>query len=292
MNREPDVLFDVLGPRGRRRTRVATVGVVVVLAGLLWLALRQFAVNGQLDAAKWQPFTSPPILRFLLVGLGGTLQATAVSALLAFPLGAGLALLRLARSAPLRWPAAAYVELFRALPVLLLIYVFLLVLPQFGLRLPLFWQLVIPIVMSGSASAAEIFRAGVLALERGQSEAAYSLGLSYWQTMRSIVLPQVVRQLLPVLITQLITLLKETTLGYVVSFPELLHNGQTLGEYTQTLIQAYLVVALVFVLTNAGLSQLAVVLDRRLGSRGRRALRSAGSASGAQRPRLQVRLDA
>ena len=292
MSREPDVLFDVLGPRGRRRTRIVTVVVLVVLAALLWLALRQFALNGQLDAAKWQPFTSPPILRFLLVGLGGTLQATAVSALLAFPLGAGLALLRLARSAPVRWPAAIYVELFRALPVLLLIYVFLLVLPQFGVRLPLFWQLVVSIVMSGSASAAEIFRAGVLALERGQSEAAYSIGLSYWQTMRLVVLPQVLRQLMPVLITQLVTLLKETTLGYVVSFPELLHNGQTLGEYTQTLVQAYLVVALAFVLTNAALSQLAVLVDRRLRSGGRRAFGGTGLAAGQEPTRLPLRLDA
>lgn len=285
-----DVLFDVLGPKGRRRTQIATavVGVLVVLLG--WLAVRQFAAHGQLTAAKWEPFTTWPIQRFLLTGLLRTLQATAVSALLAFPLGALIALARLARHRVVSWPAAVYAEVFRALPVLLLIYVFLLVLPRAGLTLPLFWQLVVPIVISASASTAEVFRAGVLALEKGQSEAAFSIGLTYWQTMRIVVLPQVVRRLLPALVTALVSILKDTTLGYVVSYPELLKQGQTLGEYTATLVQTFLVVAAVFVLANGALSQLAGLVERRQGR-----VRSGGRAAAAPEPErgeLPVRLDA
>ncbi|MGN6689210.1 MAG: amino acid ABC transporter permease [Actinomycetales bacterium] len=259
----PTVLFDALGPRGRRRTRIATVVVVLVFAGLVALALRQFAINGQLGSEKWQPFTTWPILRFLATGLLGTLKATAVSAVIAMPLGALVALGRLSLSRWVRLPAAVYTEVFRAVPVLLLIYVFLLALPQFGIRMPLFWQLVVPIVLSASATVAEIFRAGVLSLERGQSEAGYSIGLSYWQVMRLIVLPQVVRRLSPALVTQLVSIVKDTTLGYVVSYPELLHNGQTLGEFTQTLVQAFIVIAVIYTLANGALSQAAAALDRR-----------------------------
>ncbi|MGN6331415.1 MAG: amino acid ABC transporter permease [Motilibacteraceae bacterium] len=285
-----DVLFDVLGPRGRRRTHIATAVVALLVAVLVCLAVRQFAAHGQLAAAKWQPFTTWPIQRFLLTGLLRTLQATAVSALLAFPIGALVALARLARHKVVSWPAAVYTELFRALPVLLLIYVFLLVLPRFGLTLPLFWQLVVPIVISASASTAEVFRAGVLALERGQSEAAFSIGLTYWQTMRIVVLPQVVRRLLPALVTALVSILKDTTLGYVVSYPELLKQGQTLGEYTATLVQTFLVVAVVFVLANGALSQLAGFVERRQGR-----VRAGGAESRAPEPErgeLPVRLDA
>ncbi len=284
------VLFDAPGPRARRRTRLATAVVAAGIAVLVWAAVAQFAGHGQLAAAKWQPFTTWPIDRFLLTGLRNTVVATAVSAVVALPLGALVALARLARSRWLSWPAAGYTELFRSLPVLLLIYLFLLVLPRVGVTLPLFWQLVVPIVISASATSAEIFRAGVLALERGQTEAAYSIGLTYWQAMRIVVLPQVVRRLLPVLVTQLVSILKDTTLGYVVSYSELLHQGQTLGEYTQTLVQTFLVVALVYVLANGGLSQLARLLERRQQPR----VRSAPAAGVPVREAsaIEVRLDA
>lgn len=287
MSGDGDVLFDAPGPRARRRTRVATVVVLAVVALLVWLAVDRFAAHGQLDAARWRPFTTWPIQRFLLTGLRDTLIATAVSTVIALPLGALVALGRLARTPVIRIPAAVYTEVFRSVPVLLLIYLFLLVLPRAGLTLPLFWQLVVPIVISASATSAEIFRAGVLALDRGQSEAAFSIGLTYWQTMRIVVLPQVVRRLMPALVTQVISIVKDTTLGYVVSYAELLHQGQTLGEYTQLLVQTFLVVALVYVLFNGALSQLAVRLERRQ----RRVRVSPLPAAEAAAP-LEVRLDA
>ncbi|MFH8224771.1 amino acid ABC transporter permease [Streptomyces sp. NPDC018057] len=268
-------LFDPPGPRGRRRIAVATVASVAVLALLLAAVLHRFAVHGQLAADKWSLFAQAPVLRYLLGGLWATVQVTLVSAALALPLGALLALGRLARTRLLRLPSAVYVEVLRAVPLLLLIYAFLLGLPETGVRMPLFWQLAGPIALTNAAVFAEIFRAGVRALPRGQTEAAYALGLGYWPAMRLVVLPQAVRQTSPALVGQLVRLLKDSTLGYVVSFLELLNSAKVLGEYNHTLVQGFLVVALMYVLVNSALAAAAWGLERRTGRpRGARAARS------------------
>lgn len=259
------VLFDRPGPRGRRRIAVATVVAALALAGLAALAVRQFAVNGQLAADKWQPFTQWPILRFLLMGLVYSLLVTLLCAVIAMPAGAVLALGRLSPRAYVRWPAAVFVELFRSLPTLLLIFVFLLGLPAMGTSVPTFWCLVVPICLTGSATIAEVFRAGVLALERGQTEAASAIGLRYWQTMRLIVLPQVIRPLLPLLLVQLINLLKDSTLGYVVTYAELLYSGKSLAEFVHAPIQTYLVVAALYMIVNWLITRLAHRVERRQG---------------------------
>jgi glutamate transport system permease protein len=268
------VLFDEPGPRGRRRIRIASGLAVLVVLALLILAIRQFGENGQLAASRWRPFVQVSYLRFLWQGLQGTLKAAAMSAVLAFPIGALLALLRLSRARIVRWAATGYIELFRSVPLLLLIYAFLLALPRYHLNLPIFWKLVIPIVMVSSASLAEVFRAGVLALDPGQGEAASAIGLRYWQSMRLVVLPQAIRLVLPTLVTQLVSLLKDSTLGYVVSYPELMRQGQSLTVYTHLLVQTFLIVAVIYVMLNFGLSQLAALVDRRL--RRRRPARSTG----------------
>jgi glutamate transport system permease protein len=288
-------LFDAPGPRGRRRIAAVTVISVLLLAFAGYQAFHQFDVNGQLDPAKWRIFTEWPVISYLLDGLLATLEATAVAAAFAMPLGA---LLALARLAPRNWvsrPAAVYTEVFRSVPVLLLIYICLLGLPRIGLTLPVFWQLVLPIVVGSSASVAEVFRAGVLALDPGQTEAARALGLGYGRTMQLVVMPQVVRSLLPVLVTQLVNILKDTTLGGTVSYLQLLEHASTLGEYTHTLVQTYLVVALIYVLANMGLSGLATLLDRRQRGRGpsRRALRlrRPGTAVSPQRAEVPVAVE-
>lgn len=262
------VLFDAPGPRAHRQIRVVTIIVVLAMVGLIALALARFAANDQLAAGKWQPFTHWPYIRFLWEGLLGTLKATAVAALLSFPLGAGMAILRLSRHRGVRYLATGYIELFRSVPLLLLIYAFLLALPPYGLNLPIFWKLVVPIVMVNVAVLAEIFRAGIRALDRGQSEAASSIGLSYWQSMRIVVLPQAIRLVVPALVAQLVSLLKDSTLGYVVSYPELMKQANSLTVYTHLLVQTFLVVTVIYVVINMLLSQLASWLERRL-QRGR-----------------------
>ena len=268
MSDDSRVLFDLPGPRARRRILLATIVSVLVILGLLALAVRQFGEHGQLAANKWQMFTQWPYQRFLLNGLGQTLKASAVCTVLALPLGALVALARLARTPFLRWPATVFTEIFRSVPALLLVYIFLLGLPRAGIVLPVFWQLVVPIVISGTATVAELFRAGVLSMDRGQFEAAYSVGLGYWTTMRLVILPQVIRRMVPVLVTQVIALVKDTTLGYVVSYSELLNQGKTLAQYTQALVQTYLVVAVIYVILNGLLSRLAAFLEQRQRRRG------------------------
>ncbi|MEU5945472.1 amino acid ABC transporter permease [Micromonospora sp. NPDC047465] len=265
MNPTQQILFDEPGPRARRRIRIATVlGALAVLGGLAW-AVHRFASYGELAADRWQPFTTWPIWRYLLDGLWATLRAAAATAVLSAALGLLLALGRLSVHRPVRWLAGAYVEVFRTVPALLLIYVTLFALPQYGLNFPLFWKLVVPLVVSNSAAFAEIFRAGIKALDRGQTEAGLAVGLRRGQVMRLVVLPQALLQLAPSLVSQLVGLLKDTSLGFVVSYTELLYSGQVLSSYTNLLIQTFLVVALIYLVVNASLSKFARVLQARNG---------------------------
>ncbi|MEU7829070.1 amino acid ABC transporter permease [Nonomuraea sp. NPDC049129] len=256
-------LFDEPGPRARRRIRIATVVGVLAALALLALAVRQFAANGQLDAARWQPYATWPMWRYLLTGLWSTALAAVVSAALAMALGLVLALGRLSRHRLLRVPAAVYVEVVRTIPALLLVYVVLFALPKYGLDLPLFWKLVVPLAVSNAAAFAEIFRAGIRSIERGQGEAGLAVGLTHGQTMRLIVLPQAARRVLPSIVSQSVGLLKDTALGFVVSYAELLYSGKVLAAYNGYLIQTYLVVALVYLVVNASLSKLARTLEAR-----------------------------
>ncbi|MEU7852446.1 amino acid ABC transporter permease [Nonomuraea sp. NPDC049141] len=256
-------LFDEPGPRARRRIRIATVVGTLAALALLALAVRQFAANGQLDAARWQPYATWPMWRYLLTGLWSTALAAVVSAALAMAFGLVLALGRLSRHRFLRVPAAAYVEVVRTIPALLLVYVVLFALPKYGLDLPLFWKLVVPLSVSNAAAFAEIFRAGIRSIERGQGEAGLAIGLTHGQAMRLIVLPQAARRVLPSIVSQSVGLLKDTALGYVVSYAELLYSGKVLAAYNGYLIQTYLVVALVYLVVNASLSKLARTLEAR-----------------------------
>jgi len=261
------VLFDAPGPRARRRTTILTVVSVILVLVVIGLALAQLGRAGQLESYRWSAFTTAPYLKVIGNGLLGTLKATGMSALLAFPLGGLLALMRLSARRPVRWLATGYIELFRSIPLLLLIYAFLLALPRYHVNLPIFWKLVVPIVLVSSAVIAEVFRAGVRALDRGQTEAAQAIGLRYWQSLRLVVLPQAIRLVLPTLIAQLVTLLKESTLGYAVSYPELMKQGDFLTARTHLLIQTYVIIAVVYVLINFLLGQIAAAVDRRLGRR-------------------------
>ncbi|MFI6976996.1 amino acid ABC transporter permease [Embleya sp. NPDC050154] len=270
------VLFDEPGPIARRRMRIAGIVVAVAVAALLALAVRRFADHGQLDADKWRPYTTWPMWRYLLEGLWATLRAAAVATALSVAGGIVLALGRLSRRRALRWPATVYIEVMRTVPVLLLVYLVLFGLPHYGVDLPLFWKLVLPLSVSAAAIFAEIFRAGILSLDRGQREAGLAVGLTDTQTMRLIVLPQAVRRLLPSLVSQSVGLLKDTSLGFIVSYSELLYSGRVLASYNRLLIQTYIIIALVYIVLNASLSKLARTLEARQGFRpaGRRSLRT------------------
>jgi glutamate transport system permease protein len=256
------VLFDELGPRGKARLRVATIVAIVVVAGALVGIFLQLQHVGQLSGRLWSPLASWPNIRYLLDGLGMTLRIGLSCAAMSLVFGTVFGLGRLS---PRRWlslPAAAAIELFRAIPLILLVYFFLIGLPAFGWSLPPFWVLSIPIVLHAGSVFAEIVRAGVNSLDRGQFDAAAAIGLRRGQALRLVVLPQVFRALRPALVTQVIRTLKESSLGYVVSYPELLRNGQVLGEYNANFIQAYALTAAFYIVLNFGLSRIAELLDR------------------------------
>ncbi|MFI6495773.1 amino acid ABC transporter permease [Nonomuraea typhae] len=261
------LLFDEPGPRARRRIKIATVLGALAALALVVLAVRQFAANGQLGAEQWAPFATWPMWRYLLGGAWSTVLAAVVSAALAMALGLVLALGRLSSRRWLRAPAAAYVEVVRTVPALLLVYVVLFALPKYGMDLPLFWKLAVPLTVSNAAAFAEIFRAGILSVERGQTEAGLAVGLTRGQTMRMIVLPQAARRVLPSIVSQSVGLLKDTSLGFIVSYGELFYSGKVLAAYNGLLIQTYLVIALMYLVVNASLSKLARVLERRSSAR-------------------------
>ncbi|MHB1009411.1 MAG: amino acid ABC transporter permease [Propionibacteriaceae bacterium] len=262
------VLFDEPGPRGRATIRLATVVALVLVALLVAGAVRQFAVSGQLAPYRWQFFTYTAIVQRLVVdGIGNTFLATAVAAVFAFPLGLVLALGRISHARMLRSVSTGWIEFFRSMPMILVVYAFLLALPRFGIVLPVFWMLVVPMILVSSATTAEVFRAGIRAIDRGQWEAAQSLGMGRALVMTQIVLPQAFRIVLPNLLTGLVSLLKDSTLGYVVSYGELMQQGKELVAYYHYMIQTYLVIALVYVLINWLLTRLASWLQARMGTR-------------------------
>lgn len=268
------VLADALGPRARRRVWIASVVSGAVLVLLVIGAISRLDARGQLAPALWRPFTHWPEWRFLLGGLVATLRAALGSMVLAMLIGLVLALGRLAQNAPVRWLAGAWVEFFRGVPLLLLILFSALALPKYGLDVSLFWYLVIGLVLYNSAVLAEIFRAGIQSLERGQMEAALGLGLTYWQAMRLVLIPQAFRRMIPAVVSQLVTLLKDTSLGVVIAYEELLRRANILGVARKNLLQSLFIAALIYIAVNMTLSRFARWLEVR-----QRTRYSAGSIS-------------
>ena len=270
------VLYDVQGPQARRRVLIGSVLGVLVLLALLAVVVQRLAANGQFDAELYEPFWEQPALyERLWEGLKGTLTAAAYALVLASVLGVLLAFGRLSRSAVVRVPSVAVVELFRALPLLLVILGLFLAWPiVVGSRLPPLYALVIGLTLYNGAVIAEIVRAGIVSLPRGQSEAAMSIGLSRGQTLRLVMLPQAIRIMLPALISQLVVLLKDTSLGFIIAYTELLRSAQRVVQVLDNPLQLFLFVALVYIVINTSLSHLATVVERRQ----RRTMGAAASA--------------
>ena len=259
------VLYDAAGPRGRRRILIGSVAGGLLVAALVVTALARLASKGALEAERWQVLTQGDLQRLLARGLAATLRAALLAMVLAMAIGALLAVARLSRRRWLSLPAGAWVELFRGLPLLLLILFLFLGLPAAGLTVSTFWALVAGLTLYNSAVIGEIFRAGILSLPMGQTEAAYSVGLHRGQTLRLILIPQAVRRMLPALISQLVTLLKDTSLGFVIAYAELLRVGRNAVEFLggPYSIPVYTAIAVIYIAVNASLSFLARWLDRR-----------------------------
>lgn len=241
-------LVEELGPKGKRKVQIWTTVSLVALLILVFFAFRRLADNGQLEAQKWTDLFSGPIIKFLAQGLWSTVSAAIVAGIFANAVGFGLALMRLSKTSFVRGFAIAWVELFRGIPLLLTI------LGSFWLfgsedRLGVFGSVVLGLTLYNSAVLSEIFRSGVLSLDRGQTEAAQSVGMTYWQTMFLVVLPQAVRRMVPAIVAQMATLTKDVSLGYVIGYAEFVRRGAGLSNLPDTEVgnfQAYVMVGVVY----------------------------------------------
>ena len=264
------VIADALGPRGRRRVLIGSVVAAVAIATIVGIGVNRLADNGQLEAERWEPLTEWLVLKFLLLGLVNTLKAAGVAMVLALVIGMVLALGRLAHNRPVRWLAGAYVEVFRGFPLLVLLLYCTFGLRAQGVDISTYRALVLALTLYNSAVLAEVIRAGILSLDRGQREAADAIGLRPWQAMRHVVLPQTLRRMTPALVSQSVTLLKDTSLGFFVQYEELLRRGQVAGQFDRNLLQSLVAVAVLYIAVNFTLSMLA----RRLEVRQRRRYRA------------------
>ena len=257
-----DLLFGAPGPRLRAAQRAMSALAALALLALVAGIVLQFHAAGQLDARFWHFFAWHTTWSFLVQGLLGTLASAATAAVIALALGLVLMLGRVARPRLLRWPSVAAIEFLRGTPTLLLIYVCFLVLPQVGIKLSTYWMLTLPIALSTAAVVAEVYRAGVLAVPRGQTAAARSLGMSEAQVFFAIVFPQALRTIIPALVAQLVIVVKDTTFGYVVTYGELMQNAKVLIANYHALVPVYLVVALLYCGVNYAISRASVALRK------------------------------
>jgi glutamate transport system permease protein len=249
---------------------MATVGVAVggvLVVGWVLLVLRD---KGQLEPQIWQILVKPDMITLLATGLRATLVAAAVSMALAFAFGLLLTVGHLLGPRPMRAIIRVWIEVFRGLPLLLLIFFIYLGAPALGVDMSTFWALVVALTLFGSSIISEVIRAGVVSLAKGQREAAEALGMRRGQTLWFVLLPQAIRRMLPSLVSQLVILLKGSSLGFVIGYTELLRNGRTAIEYLggSYSLPVFVGVSGIYVVVNMLLSWAASALDRRNSRRG------------------------
>ena len=267
---EPTVLYDAPGPRARRLNLILSIVFAALLIAAIWWVLSVLSGKGQLDWAKWKPFTQGSTwTTYLLPGLWNTVKAALLSVVIALPIGALLGIARMSDHRWISWPAGVIVEFFRAIPVLILMLsAFTLWFTLFSASSPLA-GVVIGLVLYNGSVLAEVVRAGIRSIPKGQSEAAAAIGLRKSQTMMSILLPQAVTVMLPAVVSQLVVILKDTALGGIlVGYVELRRAGGTAASYYKNLLPTYVVIAVIYILLNLALTFAASYLERRLRTRG------------------------
>ncbi|MGV0834725.1 amino acid ABC transporter permease [Mycolicibacterium thermoresistibile] len=262
------VLFDAPGPRARVRNRIATIVAILVAAAVVGVVGYQLAERGQLTAEQWTPFLNPNVWKtYLLPGLRGTLIAAGISIVLAVVLGVVLGVGRLSPWRVVRWPCAVIVEFFRAIPVLIMMIFAWQLYSVFNLlpsRYSILAGVITGLTLYNGAVIAEIVRTGVNNLPSGQSEAAYAVGMRWGQTMWSVQLPQAFTSMLPVLVSQMVVVLKDTALGYQISYLEVVRQGTLVGAAFQNYIPSLIVVAVLMIALNFALSAFATWVERRM----------------------------
>lgn len=277
------VLFDAPGPRTRaRHVGYGVAGALLVVAAVGWVVWR-FYDNGVFEYEQWEVFLTPDYIEVLLVdGLLQTLKMAGVAIVGAVVLGTLLGVGKMSDHRWIRWPAWLFVEFFRALPVLLLM-VFTWYALGISSSSSSFWAVVVALTLYNGSVLAEVLRAGVNAVPKGQAEAAYAIGLRKSQVMRLIQLPQAVKIMIPAIISQCIVALKDTALGLYVVAPGLTYIYRAIYLEFDNRVPTMIVIASLYIVVNLLLTLLATWLQRRyVGERNPIDVTRAGNMDGGQ----------
>jgi glutamate transport system permease protein len=261
-----NVLFDAPGPRARVRHRLlAVIGGLVLLAFVAYVVWR-FYDSGQFAARKWEWLQYKQVQEDLISAVLATLRAFALGAVLALVFGAVFAAGRLSDHKWIRMVSGFVVELFRAIPLLILMFLFYYGFGSVGVETTPYVAVVLGLMLYNGSVLAEVFRAGILALPKGQAEAAYALGMRKTQVMVLILLPQALRSMMPTIISQLVVLLKDTALGFLITYDELLKYAQFIGgqgTFGRPFVPTAIVVAAIYIGMCLLLTWLANYLQKR-----------------------------
>jgi glutamate transport system permease protein len=243
------VLYDVPGPRAIVRNRILAVFSILVVLGAIGFVVYRMYETGQFTAQKWYVFTFANVWKGILGALGKTLGAFALAAVLSLVLGFMLAIGRLSDHAWVRIPVTAVLELFRAVPVLVMMMLLYYGLPTVGVKMEPYWAVVIGLMLYNGSVLAEALRAGIESLPKGQKEAGYAIGLRKSGVMRLILLPQAIRAMLPVIVAQLVVTLKDTALGFIITYPELLYFAKQLtSQQGRPILQSAFIIGGIYIL--------------------------------------------
>lgn len=259
------VLFDAPGPKARRNILIGNIVGAVLIVALIGYLVAALADKGQFAPERWAPFLEWDTWRFfLLEGLGYTLRAAAIAVVTSILFGLIFGLGRLSHIAVIRWLSGLVVEFFRAVPVLLMMIFFWLLLGNLDLLRPQdspFVAVVLGLTLYNGSVIAELVRSGVHNLPKGQREAGLAIGMTPTQSLRSIEVPQALVAMLPALVSQFVVILKDSALGYIITYAELLSYARRLGAGDGNIFQSLIVAALIFILINFLLTTLATRLS-------------------------------
>lgn len=258
------VLYDVPGPRAIARNRVLAFLTIVIVAAAIGFILYRMVVMGQFAPQKWYVFTFSNVWMSIFKALGQTLGAFALAAVLSLVLGFVLAIGRLSEHAWVRVPVTVITELFRAVPVLVFMMLLYYGLPVVGVKMDPYWAVVLGLMVYNGSVLAEVLRAGIESLPRGQKEAGYAIGLRKAGVMQLILLPQAIRAMLPVIVAQLVVTLKDTALGFIITYPELLYYAKLLSsQQGRPILQSAFVIGGIYIVLCLILSGIAKWLEIR-----------------------------
>ncbi|MFD3511749.1 amino acid ABC transporter permease [Streptomyces sp. NPDC058657] len=269
------VLYDAPGPKAKVRNRIYTVVGSAAILALLVAAVLRLEAKGHLAPEMWDIFNYAGIRQNIAESLLATLEAFGLAAVGSLVLGVLLAVARLSDHKPISWLATGFIEVFRSIPLLITIYA---VWAGFLADASL-WALAIGLSIYNGCVQAEVLRAGINSVPRGQSEAAYALGMSKTQVMVSVLIPQAVRAMLPTIISQLVVTLKDTSLGFMILYPELLNTARLIASNTMVngmypYVSTIVVIGLLYIVLCLLLSALATWIEKR-GRRAKTGIRTA-----------------